>query len=317
MESLAEGSLPLTDLHAKEEEHKEVKSGCLKRKKKNKNPSPLVLLRETWPARGAGAATRGDQRRPPAATSLGGQGKAIALPARPARSWPGQGHRGGGWHRGCEPPSLAPTRAASPRGDRPEDAAGDGSSPRTTGCNYVHKTPRSRSTAAGSSGHPGEETSLTFICCLPGNEKEETEGESEETLPARAHARRSRRSVFHPNPSQLGRALPHHHILILRVPRGRSGLAGVPGAGRKGYEVWGGGGAHWDWGTQIQSSRYPMVGAAWLKKNPSRSAPLSHSSLSCPCTPRTAVETLVQTHTSLKGRRNRRQESAGISLPRS
>lgn len=38
MESLAEGSLPLTDLHAKEEEHKEVKSGCLKRKKKIKTP---------------------------------------------------------------------------------------------------------------------------------------------------------------------------------------------------------------------------------------------------------------------------------------
>lgn len=36
MESLAEGSLPLTGLHAKEEEeeHKEVKSGCLKKEKK-------------------------------------------------------------------------------------------------------------------------------------------------------------------------------------------------------------------------------------------------------------------------------------------
>lgn len=36
MESLAEGSLPLPGLHAKEEEHKEVKSGCLKKEKKNK-----------------------------------------------------------------------------------------------------------------------------------------------------------------------------------------------------------------------------------------------------------------------------------------
>lgn len=55
MESLAEGSLPFEALHAKEGEHKGLKSGLLKREKAKKQSTRLVLLRETWPARGDGA----------------------------------------------------------------------------------------------------------------------------------------------------------------------------------------------------------------------------------------------------------------------
>jgi len=55
MESLAEGSLPFKALHAKEGEHKGLKSGLLKREKAKQQSTRLVLLRETWPARGDGA----------------------------------------------------------------------------------------------------------------------------------------------------------------------------------------------------------------------------------------------------------------------
>lgn len=118
--------------------------------------------------------------------------------------------------------------------------------------------------------------------------------------------------VFPPKPSQLGRALPHHH----KHPQSARGkVRPGRGAGRKGSEVWGG--THWDWGTQTQSSRYPMVGAAWSKKIPPG---LSLYITPAPAVPahHAVVEILVQTHTSLGGSRgNTRQESVGISLPRS
>lgn len=110
MESLAEGSLPLTGLHAKEEEHREVKSGCLKKEKKK-----IITPHTAHFAKGNVASTR---RRPEVSPSHGSARR------------PGQSHRppcvlhedlswtrtpGGGWHGGCEPPSLSPKQAAGPK----------------------------------------------------------------------------------------------------------------------------------------------------------------------------------------------------------